>query len=458
MRNPLFFSFVLTVFVLANAAPLLATNHYILAGATGNGSGTDWANACTAFSGSCSVSSLVRGDIYYVGSGTYAGPSFNKSSSGTTLITIKSATVSDHGTSTGWSDSFAGLSTFTGGIDFTTGYWVFDGVTGGGPGSWTSGFGFAVTQTGSNPVIEVDNGANFVTVRHVKLTGNSNSSGGGSIAQDAFAIKGGTNFKASYFYTNAIGRCPFFCGGVVNACPSMIAEYGYIGTYVSTSTAHSEVLSDAAMAGDIDFRYNLITHIEGTGGLMWDNAGNHNAQFRVYGNVFYRASGDNSWANTANGIIGGWTGNGGEDNYNMHIYNNTFVNVNGTIVFTNFINRFGNNVVENNLFYNTTAAIDYADIATHDYNDYVSSGGTHSEANGTSSSSGSPLIDITNLNFGLLLDTAPGIALASPYDLDPLGVVRGSDGVWNRGAFQGGTSTGGGSSPAPPTALTALVQ
>ena len=439
-------------FCCAATVPARAANHYIRAGASGSGSGADWINACTSFSGSCAVSSMVRGDTYYIAGGSYSGPLFNRSTSGTTLITIKAATAADHGTDTGWSSSFANLVTFTGGIEFSTGFWVVDGQTGGGPANWTSGFGLSITQTAASPIVQVDNGANFVTVRHASLTGNSNSSGGGSIAQDAFAIKGGTNFTASYFYTDAVGRCPFFCGGVSNACPSMIAEYGYIGKYVSTSAAHSEVLSDAAMAGDIDFRYNLITHIEGTGGLMWDNAGNHNAQFRVYGNIFYRAASDNSWANTANGIIGGWTGGGGEDNYNMRIYNNSFVNINGTIVFTNFITRFGNNVVENNLFYNTTASIDYTDIATNNYNYYINSGGSHGEANGTSASSGNPFVNDAGLNFQLTANTPPGLSLSTPYNVDPNGVTRGSSGIWDIGTFQLG-----GNIPNPPTNLAGVV-
>src|ERR1700761_75424 len=173
------------------ALPARAANHYIRAGASGSGSGADWTNACASFSGSCSVSSMVRGDTYYVAGGSYAGPNFNKSDSGTTLITVKTATVADHGTATGWSDNFATLVTFTGGIIFSSDYWLLDGQTGGGPTNWTGGFGLAITQTAANPVVDVE--ASFVTVRHVSATGNSNSSGGGSIAQDAFAIKNGTN-------------------------------------------------------------------------------------------------------------------------------------------------------------------------------------------------------------------------------------------------------------------------
>jgi len=74
--------------------------------ATGNGSGSDWTNACTDFTGSCAVSSLVRGDTYYVAAGNYASRTFNTAVSGTLVITIKGATDADHGTDTGWSTTY----------------------------------------------------------------------------------------------------------------------------------------------------------------------------------------------------------------------------------------------------------------------------------------------------------------------------------------------------------------
>ena len=78
-----------------------ASNHYVRAGATGDGSGSDWINACPDFTGSCAVSSLVRGDTYYVAAGTYGSRTFNTAESGTLVITIKGATASDPGTDTG---------------------------------------------------------------------------------------------------------------------------------------------------------------------------------------------------------------------------------------------------------------------------------------------------------------------------------------------------------------------
>ena len=144
---------LLLIFLLGFPAWSLAANHYIRQGAAGTGSGLDWTNACTDFTGACAVGSLVRGDTYYVADGTYAGRTFSTAASGTTLITIKKATVADHGIATGWSDSFGDgacpastCAQFSGAWVFTTPYWLVDGQTGGGLDQldgrlWVSGHG-----------------------------------------------------------------------------------------------------------------------------------------------------------------------------------------------------------------------------------------------------------------------------------------------------------------------------
>jgi hypothetical protein len=72
--------------------------------ASGTGTGADWTNACTDFTGNCA---LARGITYYVATGTYTGPQhISTAVSGTTLVTIKGATAADHGIATGWNNSF----------------------------------------------------------------------------------------------------------------------------------------------------------------------------------------------------------------------------------------------------------------------------------------------------------------------------------------------------------------
>ena len=127
MKNILLLTLLLMLLVLGTVSAE-AANHYVRAGASGNGS--DWANACADFTGPCAEASLVRGDTYYVADGTYAPRTFSTPASNNLVITIKKATVSNHGTETGWDITYGnGQATFAGQIHFTTSNWVFDGVT-----------------------------------------------------------------------------------------------------------------------------------------------------------------------------------------------------------------------------------------------------------------------------------------------------------------------------------------
>jgi hypothetical protein len=49
-----------------------------------------------------------------------------------------------------------------------------------------------------------------------------------------------------------------------------------------------------------------------------------------------------------------------------------------------------------------------------------------------------PFLDWPNGDFRLTKTTSAGLPLASPYNIDMLGIIRGADGVWDRGAFEFG--------------------
>jgi hypothetical protein len=166
----------------------------------------------------------------------------------------------------------------------------------------------------------------------------------------------------------------------------------------------------------------------------------------VYGNVFYKPSGV-SW-DVANGVIGGWTGGGGEKMYNVWVYNNTFINVD-QLSLSNFPNTYGGCQAKNNLWYNCQAP-GFSRFPAHDYNHFINSGGTQGEANGTSASSGNPFANYTGLDFTLTANTSPGTNLGAPYNVDPLGRTRST---WTRGAYEFGT--GGTPTPTPTATATA---
>jgi hypothetical protein len=419
----------LSIASMSFSLPALAANHYVRAGATGAANGNDWTNAYTSL-----PSSLIRGDTYYIADGSYAGRTFSTAVSGTTLITIKKATASDHGTSTGWSDTYGdGQTQFNSGLEFTSSYWLIDGQTGGGvENNWNKNFGIKITDTSDGmAVIKIgQNGtANNVTIRHVEMQGKGSVSGqGGSYSNDGLAIYGSSNVTLSYFWMHGIGRCPFFVSP-----KNLLVEHGWVQSYYGSSDVHSEVASIwgfSTSMGDVTFRYNLFTDIQSTGGIMWDNSSNPSAKLTIHGNIFYKPAGAN-WGR-ANGVVGGWTSNSAF--HNASVTNNSFINVDQESL-SSLPQTFSQNSAYNNIFYNSQSP-DFSKFSSHNYNLFINSGGAHSEANGSSASSGDPFVNIAGLDFRLKAPTAAGMNLASPNNLDPFNIIRGADGNWDRGAFE----------------------
>jgi len=154
-----------------------------------------------------------------------------------------------------------------------------------------------------------------------------------------------------------------------------------------------------------------------------------------------------SWT-APNGVIGGWTGGGGEDCYNMRVYHNTFINID-VKVFFNAFTRAGNLLAGNNLFYNCSGQIEY-NYFSSDYSHYINSGGTNGETNGTSAGSGDPFEDYVNRDFRVTANTTAGATLGAPYTTDMYGNTRTT---LTRGAVE--YSTGADTTPpAVPTGVT----
>lgn len=427
------FSTLLLAMLFLGSVSAEAANRYVRAGASGSANGIDWTNAFTTL-----PSVLTRGDTYYIADGSYEGYTFDDAESGTTVTTVQKATTTDHGTNTGWDNSYGdGQATFSSKIEFVSSYWVFDGVTGGGPqNNWNQRFGFKITETSDeNAVIRVawTGRADHISIRHVDIKGKgSASTSGGSHSNDGLAVYGASNVTLSYFWMHGIGRCPFYISP-----QDFIAEFGWVESFYGSSTVHSEVASIWSFGkngpvGDTTFRYNLITDLQSTGGLMWDNAANKSAHLYVYGNIFYKPDGA-TWGK-ANGVIGGWTGGNGQQFHNAHVYNNTFINIDQQTLSV-FPLVFSGNVVYNNLWYNCQPPI-FLRFTTHDYNHFINSGDTQSERHGSSATSGNPFVDYPHLNFALTTATTAGIALPAPFHLSPMGTIRGADGTWDRGAFE----------------------
>jgi hypothetical protein len=409
---------------------LVTTCHYVRSGATGASDGSSWTDAYPSL-----PATLIRGDAYFVASGSYGRTDLRTPTSGSALIVVKKATVNDHGTDVGWLDAMGvGQAVFHGMVDIESSYWVFDGATGGGAANgWNRDFGFKVVEPNdANALLRVSYSAtaNSVTIRHVELEGKGSASDqGGSYSNDGLAAYGAKDLTLSYFWMHGIGRGPFFL-----CAENAVIEHGWVQSFYGSSAVHSEVASIWSFdgpVGDTTFRYNLFTDIQSTGGLMWDNSENPSARMNVHGNVFYKPAGAD-WS-VANGLIGGWTGGHGEECRNVSVFDNTFVNVDQESLST-LPNVASGNSAYDNLFYNCDSP-NFSKFPDHDSNHFIGSGDADGEPHGTVGS-GDPFVDMVGLDFRLKSATPAGTPQPAPFTSDPLGAARGADGTWDRGAFE----------------------
>ncbi|HUH21951.1 MAG TPA: hypothetical protein VLZ09_08785, partial [Gaiellaceae bacterium] len=283
----------------------------------GTGTGADWSTACAT------VACAARGDVVYLAGGSYGAMNFSNAASGTTLITVKKATLTDHGSDVGWNVAYAGQAVFDGGMDISSPYWLIDGQTGGGPGAWTTGFGFKA-KTMADTVVSVS--ASNVTLRHIEAQGNGGGDDSNAQAQDIFGIYDAavSNVTLSYAYLYNSGRCIYFLRG-----SNLLFEYNYTGSHESTAGQHSELASIWATVPDspknITFRYSVFTWAEGTGGLIFDSVtAPSQPSLYVYGNVFAPVNGG-FYEGGNNGTISTWDSGGSGLNH-ARVFNNTFIN------------------------------------------------------------------------------------------------------------------------------------
>jgi hypothetical protein len=422
----------------------LAANHYIRQGATGNGS--DWDNALAKM-----PDTQVRGDTYYIADGEYPILITGAPEQGTTPITIKKATIADHGTDTGWEDEYGdGYAKFVGEpgggivVAIQNGYTVIDGVTGGGPGSWDTGHGFWFHHNGGDETSIVyirEKSFNYVQLygielRHAKFTCPAESSNISAIKVCGIYTKQtvpmGAKFEYLYF-KDLWGGNPYQSIGKED----ILVQYCMVDGMKRMNAQHMEAyrtFPEQNCARHI-LRYNVWKNCVGSG-LLILNGEDH----QVYGNQFFWTEDKGTTLNE--GLIATMQyGNA----RNVQIFNNTFVDIKAS----GFYGKGGNSghVARNNLFVNCWPDARYPDqkgvawssAVAHTYNYYYQAG-THTEANvqhGTSN----PFVKYAvwgglNNDLHLAAATDGGYDYGTALNLDADGITRGQDGVWDRGAYE----------------------
>ena len=399
---------------------------YVRAGATGAANGIDWNNAYPTL-----PSTLARGATYYIADGNYNGYVFDDAVSGTQLITIKKATVADHGTATGWNDTFGdGQATWTGSWRFLTNYWLVDGQVGGGPSDWegiTNPLGFRLLGTCVN--IDHDNkvdSGDFVTIRHLEIDGQQTQVG--SLCR-AVNLRRNHNFTMQHSYIHNIGEDVF---SIADGGDNFLLEY--------SKTKLAPIDQSAASHGDLfevqygtmnnwTIRYNFFEDPVGSYLFGAHDTATING-YNIYGNIIYFRTRDQNTGNCQFGHLSA----GGTVN-NLKVYNNTITGIFGASCFAFYSPWLGTSPEARNNIWHETVDSGYNfsfSSVSHSNNNLYNMVTQAGETNLT----GDPFVSEISRDFRLTARTAAGISLPAPYNVDMFGNTRGADGTWDRGAIE----------------------
>jgi hypothetical protein len=383
---------------------------------------TDWSNACDTL-----PAALQRGATYYLAAGSYGSPTFSTALSGSAVITLKGATTSDHGTSTGWSDAYAvttAPAVFKG-ITFLSGFWTLDGSVGS-LSELPSAYGFLIDNTAgcadNDNGIALGNGnaAEFsnMTFKHIAFencTADIWSDGINTHGQILRWINSTVSDSLFEHWQGAIA----FNGASANQ--NITIERNIFMNGHSSSHAHGEQINaNGADVMNMVLRYNVFKDNGGTGTVVGNNSNIANSF--IYGNLFIRDT-------VGNGII---TGTSVGDLVNTMIYNNTFVSKVSGGPWVSGEGGTGN-IARNNLVFGMDASAGTG--VTLDNNAYFQTTNTPTETN-RQTGANNPFLNSSGGNYHLAAATTAGQVLPAPFNIDPNGNGRGADGVWDRGAYE----------------------
>lgn len=407
--------FLIIATVILGGSSLFAANRYVRAGATGSNNGTDWANAYTAL-----PATLTRGDTYYVADGTYPGYTFDDANSGTTLITIKKATIADHGTDTGWNNAYGdGQAEFTGSFLFTRDYYLIDGQVRN-ENTWMDGYGFRLNQVRSYTETH-GGGGDHITVRYADIGRTLSTSSPGNLHNSVYLHGPGWKYNItisrSFLHNDSFIQAAVVDGITVEytmfawgwAKESFRGQYGCKNGILRFNKFYQSSLE---LGGD-----NPTAPI-----AIWDEStpGSFD-NWQIYGNVIWYDRVPN--ISNAAIAIGGGPGWAGVPANNVKIYNNTiagFGSEPARIVINGDSSSGTGKEVMNNLWYGCSV---------------VSWPTSNVNASNNGSVSSNPFVNYSAFDFRLSAPLA-GSAISSPYNTDIVGNPRGADGVFDRGAFE----------------------
>lgn len=312
-------------------------------------------------------------------------------------------------------------------------------MTGGGPGQWETGLGFKIPVIGE-PTPFVDEDVDNVTIKHVEIDV-------GSIGPDtnrAVELQQQNNWNMSHLWIHDVG-CDVF--SIAYGLDNLTLEYSKIArNYQSSTGCHGDLFeSQAGTFNNWIMRWNYFEDIVGS--YLFGNHGTSISGYEIYGNVLHFK---NKGPGLGNGVVGVLSGGGSITN--LKFYNNTISGIfdSSTQGFYGDL-RGVNNVGYNNIWHEGTDSgysFSYG-TATHGFNTHYNMPTQSGEEN----YNGNPFANSLTGDFNLTGTTDVGIVLPAPYNKDAFGNTRGSDSVWDRGAYE---FVSGASDLTPPSAPTGV--
>jgi hypothetical protein len=408
------------------AATVHAANYYVTESGSGAKNGADWSNAYQGL-----PDNLVRSSTYYIAGGTYGSHTFNPLS-GTSYVYLVKATASAHGTDTGWQSSYgtnqAVFSSSSAVFVIHMKYLSIDGVVGSG----TSGYGIKLSTTGTGQgsgatIYSYSNAPDYLILRHLELEAPEPNGNLANFNIDSQVWPGAKGELISYCYIHGGLVAVLFTGS------DAVIEHSYLQN--NGGQEHSEMI-DAANVQNLTIRYNtfenMVSTSNGHGTTYIEpqvNGGSTPNGIYIYGNIFKATRSNEA---TSNPSV--FSSTSGELVLNVFIYNNVIYGLHGSPPSVGMADTGvrGDNpgstiTVQNNLWQANSYNPGFQAVQVHDHN-ILNTG----EAGFVNAADG---------DFHLTAATKNGIALPSPFNIDPDGKIRGADGVWDIGAYEYNANT-----------------
>ena len=411
----------LALLILFLSAFASAATYHVLDGNAGV-AGLTWADAFDAVP---TETLLVRGDVVYIGDGTYNNEwILNEAASGTTPLTYKKAIVADHGSAVGWDDAYGnGQAVFTGRIRFRDDYYVLDGQTDYGfklvPAAAGDGFSWDTSgQTGAN-----------CTISHWEVDGAGTSD---DLVFCNQAVCDDNTFSSCWFRNS---------GDTAVFASTTPTGWVFDGCVFQRNNPNSFLVDLRTGVDNWTFRNSDFIDCGGATAIFTLLCGGT----AIYGNLFYETGTYVDIDHTL-GLVRTSAGCDPDVVNGLFFYNNTIANISGGS-HINITASCGTNInYVNNLIYQNDDPFANVGVDTEAPNGFYR---VTPDMTGGGNFVGSvdPFVSEPTYDFQLVSAIGPGTNLGSPYTPDRLSEVR-TD--WDMGAFEF-ASVVPTNTPVPPT-------